>query len=124
MAEEQEWQPEDEDALAKDLKEDEPELSELVEIIDPNEDPDVDKQEPEAAEPEDDPVSARMQKRIDQLTARRHEAERREMAKDQQLQQLQERLNSLESSQDEATVQTFQQQYDQVKQALMTAAEE
>jgi len=129
MAEEkEEWTPEEEDALAKDLKDEEPELSELVEIIDPNEDPASEIEEipapQKSSESEDDPVSARMQKRIDQLTARRHEAERRENAKDQQLQQLQERLNTLESSQEQQNVQTFQEKYDNVKRALMAAAEE
>ena len=118
MAEE-EWKPDEEDALAKDLKEESPELSELVEIIDPNDDlkpePDSEPEPEKEIEAEDDPVSNRMQKRIDQLTARRHEAERREEAKDQQLQQLQERLNSLESTQEKQNVQSFQEKYDQVK---------
>ena len=123
MAEEQEeWNPDEEDALAKDLKDESPELSKLVEIIDPNDDSEPETEKP--VEPEDDPVSHRMQKRIDQLTARRHEAERREATKDQQVQQLQERLNSLESSQEKQNVQSFQEKYDQVKRSLLAAAEE
>ena len=122
MAEEKEtWEPDDEDALAKDLAEKEPEFSELVEIIDSDEKA----KEPEpVTESEDDPVSARMQKRIDQLTARRHEAERREATKDQQLQELHARLENIETGQNQAAVQTFQEKYDQVKKDLMAAAEE
>ena len=114
MADEKEvWEPDNEDALAKDLAEEEPEFSELVEIIDPNEDAKDSEPEP-VTEQEDDPVSARMQKRIDQLTARRHEAERRQATKDQQLQELQARLENIEAGQEQANVQTFQQKYDQV----------
>ena len=124
MADEKEvWEPDNEDALAKDLAEEEPEFSELVEIIDPNEDAKDSEPEP-VTEQEDDPVSARMQKRIDQLTARRHEAERREATKDQQLQELQARLENIETGQNQAAVQTFQEKYDQVKKDLMEAAEE
>ena len=74
MAEEKEtWEPDEEDALAKDLAEEEPDLSELIDIIDSEEE--KEKPEPEEkSEPEDDPVSTRVQKRIDQLTAQRHEA--------------------------------------------------
>jgi|TARA_R110002110_G_scaffold104067_1_gene262675 hypothetical protein len=127
MAEEkEEWKPDEEDALAKDLENESPELSELVEIIDPNDnsEPEPESKPEKEDDPEDDAISNRMQKRIDQLTARRHEAERREEAKDQQLQQLQERLNSLESTQEKQNVQSFQEKYDQVKRALMAAAEE
>lgn len=124
MAEEQEvWEPDEEDAIAKDLT---IEDSEFIEIIEP-ETSQKEKLEPEPEEkpePEDDPVSARMQKRIDQLTARRHEAERREAQSNEQLTQLQARLDSLESSQEQASVQTFQQKYDQVKAGLLAAAEE
>ena len=124
MADEKEvWEPDDEDALAKDLAEEEPEFSELIEIIDSDEKSKEPESEP-VTESEDDPVSARMQKRIDQLTARRHEAERREAAKDQQLQELHARLENIETGQNQAAVQTFQEKYDQVKKDLMAAAEE
>lgn len=124
MADEKEvWEPDDEDALAKDLAEEEPEFSELIEIIDSDEKSKEPESEP-VTESEDDPVSARMQKRIDQLTARRHEAERREATKDQQLQELHARLENIETGQNQAAVQTFQEKYDQVKKDLMAAAEE
>ena len=124
MADEKEvWEPDDEDALAKDLAEEEPEFSELIEIIDSDEKAKEPESEP-VTESEDDPVSARMQKRIDQLTARRHEAERREATKDQQLQELHARLENIETGQNQAAVQTFQEKYDQVKKDLMAAAEE
>ena len=124
MAEEKEtWEPDEEDALAKDLAEEEPDLSELIDIIDSEEE--KGKPEPEEKpEPEDDPVSTRVQKRIDQLTAQRHEAERREAVKDQQIQQLQDRLGNIETGQEQAVVETFQDKYEQVKKDLMEAAEE
>jgi len=124
MAEEKEtWEPDEEDALAKDLAEDDSSFSDLIEIIDPDEDSKDPEPKPEP-EPEDDPASSRVQKRIDKLTAQRHEAERREAYKDQQIQELQDRLGNIESGQAEKAVETFQEKYEQVKKDLMEAAEE
>jgi hypothetical protein len=125
MAEEkEEWEPVDEQALTKDLapEDDNAEFSDLVEIIDENApEPETVETQPEA---EPNKESDRVQKRIDQLTAQRREAERREAAKDAELNSLQERLSELENKGQEQAVQSFQERYNQVRTALTTAAEE
>jgi hypothetical protein len=126
MAEQkEEWEPVDEQALEKDLapQEDNAEFSDLVEIIDENAPAPVSAEAEPAPEPEPE-NSDRVQKRIDQLTRERREAERREQAKDAELQALTERMAQLENKGQEQAVQSFQDRYNQVRADLTTAAEE
>jgi hypothetical protein len=127
MAEQkEEWEPVDEQALEKDLapQEDNAEFSDLVEIIDESAPDSVPAPEPTAASEPDNDMSDRVQKRIDQLTRERREAERREQAKDAELQALTERMAQLENKGQEQAVQSFQDRYNQVRADLTAAAEE
>ena len=107
MAEQkEEWEPVDEQALEKDLapQGEDAEFSDLVEIIDESAPAPVSAEAEPAPEPETE-NSDRVQKRIDQLTRERREAERREQAKDAELQALTERMAQLENKGQEQAVQ-------------------
>jgi|TARA_R110002012_G_scaffold3685_3_gene17325 hypothetical protein len=126
MAEQkEEWEPVDEQALEKDLapQGEDAEFSDLVEIIDESAPAPVSAEAEPAPEPETE-NSDRVQKRIDQLTRERREAERREQAKDAELQALTERMAQLENKGQEQAVQSFQERYNQVRADLTAAAEE
>tara|TARA_R110000787_G_scaffold41270_2_gene102110 strand:- start:235 stop:1098 length:864 start_codon:yes stop_codon:yes gene_type:complete len=91
----------------------------LIEIIDEEEE-----ESPAAPEPEEREIdSDRVQKRIDQLTFQRREAERREAEAETRLTAMQEKMNNIESGIDDQRVNSFQQKYDAVKTDLFEAAE-
>ena len=92
----------------------------LIEIIDEDDEAPV-APEPEPEEREMD--SDRVQKRIDQLTFQRREAERREAEAETRLTAMQEKMNNIESGIDDQRVNSFQQKYDTVKSDLFEAAE-
>lgn len=115
MAEQEEqWEPTDEEQGGI-INEDN-----LIEIIDED-----DEKEPEPViEPEEQEIeSDRVQKRIDQLTFQRREAERREAEAETRLTAMQNKMNSIESGIDDQRVNNFQQKYDAVKADLFEAAE-
>lgn len=90
----------------------------------------IDDDEPKPKEPveeqqeEEDKNDSRFQKRIDRLTAKQREEERRRVAAEAEAQELRQRLDRLEQGAVQQQVQGFTQQYNEVKRRLRDAAEE
>tara|TARA_R110000824_G_scaffold64402_6_gene168292 strand:+ start:21995 stop:22921 length:927 start_codon:yes stop_codon:yes gene_type:complete len=118
------WEPE-ESELKEDL--DSEELEQFVDIVDDSDDDDksggVADDEPEE-EDDGEGRQRRFQKRIDELTAGRHQAERREAAATEELLNLRSRLDKVESGADESRVGEFQERVQQVRDGLKKASEE
>jgi len=89
------------------------ELGDIVEVIEEKEEPDP------APEPE-----PRYQKRINKLTAKQREEERRRQAVEAENQALRQRLEKLEQGADQQQINQFKNEYDRVKSDLTEATEE
>ena len=116
----EEWVPDAEaEALASE------ELENLVEIVEDDDDDKGSSQVAKDEEPEPDPNkgSDRFQKRIDKLTAKRREAERRANESDARADNLEKRLGALEESTGRQSAEGFQRRYNAVKNELLEATE-
>jgi hypothetical protein len=124
------WEPEEESELEKDLKEglESEDLEQLVDIIDDSDDDDDESGSVADDESEEEESGegrqSRFQKRIDELTAGRHQAERREAAATEELLNLRSRLDKVESGADENRIGEFQERVQQVRDGLKKASEE
>ena len=124
------WEPGEESELEKDLKEglESEDLEQLVDIVDANDDDDDKSGGVADDELEDEESSelrqSRFQRRIDELTAGRHQAERREAAATEELMNLRSRLDKVESGADENRIGEFQERVQQVREGLKKASEE
>tara|TARA_R110000803_G_scaffold26333_3_gene62442 strand:+ start:6396 stop:7238 length:843 start_codon:yes stop_codon:yes gene_type:complete len=109
MAEEQEeWKPEEDDELIVDIVDED---GNLVEESEPEPEP-----EPEQG--------SRRDKRIDQLTAKHNDERRAREASDTENKQLRERLDKVESDGLHDKREKFRDEYEDVKERLLNAAEE
>ena len=122
MAEEQqeEWTEvpiEEQEAVPVDVS-----MDDIVEVVDDDEsEPQAEAKVEAEAQPKSD---TRYQKRINQLTAQRHEEERRRTEIETENYALRERLDRLEHGADQQQLSSFKAEYDRVKEELETAAEE